>query len=149
MARSPRSIFLSCLSVVLLGTVGLANSAQAGLSESMIALAGPLAEQFGVPAEVVTGLLENGLSLDSVTQLLFVSKDSGSGLDTVSELYGEAGNDIDATAKKLEVAKAEYSPERVKAAISEATSTAQAAATETATQGVNDAIGSALGGWNR
>ncbi len=112
-------------------------------------MAGPLAEQFGVPAELVTGLLENGISLGSVSQLLFVSKESSSGLDTVSELYRETGNDIDATAKKLEVAKAEYSPERVKAAIDDATSTAPAAVTETAIQGVNDAIGSALGGWNR
>jgi hypothetical protein len=112
-------------------------------------LAGPLAEQFGVPASAVTGLLESGISLDSVTQLLFVSKSSGTDLDAVSGLFRESGNDIDDTAEKLDVDAADYSEKRVTAAIDEAKSTAQADATDKATKGVSDALGSALGGLNQ
>jgi hypothetical protein len=149
MAQTQRSALLALFFIVLLGTVGLSRPSQAGLADSAIALAGPLAEQFGVPASLVTGLLESGVSLDSVTQLLLVSKSSGSDLDAVSKLYRETGNDIDDTAKKLDVDAADYSQQRVTAAISDAKSQAQADATEKATKGASDALGSALGGFNR
>jgi hypothetical protein len=146
MTQTPRSALLAILFIVLLGTVGLPRPSQAGLADTTIALAGPLAEQFGVPASAVTGLLESGVSLDSVTQLLLVSKSSGSDLDAVSELYRESGNDIDDTAEKLDVDAADYSQDRVTAAIDEAKSKAQADATEKATEGASDALGSAWGG---
>ena len=146
MAQIQRGALLALLFIVLLGTVGLSRSSQAGIADTVVALAGPLAEQFGVPASAVTGLLESGVSLDSVTQLLFVSKSSGSDLDAVSKLYRESGNDIDDTATKLDVDAADYSQERVTAAIDEAKSQAQADATDKATEGVSDALGSALGG---
>lgn len=149
MVQIPRSALLALLFIVLLGTVGLPRPSQAGIADTAIALAGPLAEQFGVPASAVTGLLKSGISLDSVTQLLFVSKSAGSNLDAVSNLYRETGNDIDDTAEKLDVDAADYSQERVTAAIDEAKSKAQADATEKATKGASDALESALGGLNR
>jgi hypothetical protein len=149
MAHTQRSALLALLFIALLGTLGLPRPSQAGLADTAIALAGPLAEQFGVPASAVTGLLESGISLDSVTQLLFVSKSSGTDLDAVSGLFRESGNDIDDTAEKLDVDAADYSEERVTAAIDEAKSKAQADATDKATKGVSDALGSALGGLNQ
>jgi len=83
----------------------------------------------------VTGLLQSGISLDSVTQLLLVSKSSGSDLAAVNELFQASGNDIDDTAKKLDVDAEDYSQQRVTAAISEAKSDAQADATESVTKG--------------
>jgi hypothetical protein len=149
MAHTQRCALLALLFIALLGTVGLPRPSQAGLADTAIALAGPLAEQFGVPASAVTGLLESGISLDSVTQLLFVSKSSGSDLDTVSKLFRESGKDIDDTAEKLDVDAADYSEKRVTAAIDEAKRTAQADATDKATKGASDALGSALGGLNQ
>ncbi len=149
MVQIQRSALLALLFIVLLGTVGLPRPSEAGLADSAKALAGPLAEQFGVPASAVTGLLESGVSLDSVTQLLFVSKSSGSDLDAVSKLYRESGNDIDDTAKKLDVDAADYSQERVTAAINEAKTKVQADAAEKATKDASDALGSALGGLNQ
>ena len=149
MAQTQRSTIVALFFIVLLGTIGAPHPSQAGLGETAKALAGPLAEQFGVPASAVTGLLESGISLDSVTQLLLVSQSSGSGLDAVSKLYRESGNDIGDTATKLDVDAADYSQERVTAAIDEAKSQAQADATEKATKGASDALDSALGGLNR
>jgi hypothetical protein len=149
MAHIHRSALLALLFIALMGTTGLPRPSQAGLADTALALAGPLAEQFGVPASAVTGLLESGISLDSVTQLLFVSKSSGSDLDAVSKLFRESGNDIDDTAEKLDVDAGDYSEKRVTAAIDEAKSTAQADATDEAAKGVGDALGSALGGLNQ
>jgi hypothetical protein len=149
MAHTQRSALLALLFIALLGTIGRPRPSQAGVADTAIALAGPLAEQFGVPASAVTGLLESGISLDSVTQLLFVSKSSGSDLDTVSKLFRESGNDIDDTAEKLDVNAEDYSEKRVTAAIDEAKSTAQADATDKATKRASDALGSALGGLNQ
>jgi len=149
MVQIKRSALLALFFIVLLGTIGMPRPSQAGIADSAMALAGPLAEQFGVPASAVTGLLESGISLDSVTQLLLVSKSSGSNLDAVSKLYGESGNDIDDTARKLDVDAADYSQDRVTAAIDEAKSQAQADATEKAAKGAGDALDSALGGLKR
>jgi putative salt-induced outer membrane protein YdiY len=125
MVQIQRSALLALLFIVLLGTVGLPGPSQAELAESAMTLVGALSEQFGVPASAVTDLLESGISLDSVTQLLLVSEISGSDLDAVSELYRESGNDIDDTAEKLDVDPADYSQERVAAAINEAESQVQ------------------------
>ena len=146
MAPSPRATLLVLLAIALLGMLGQPRTSHAGTAHAMLPLAAPLAEQFGVPASAVTALLEGGVSLDSVTQLLLVSKSSGSDLDAVSKLFRESGNDIDDTAKKLDVDAEDYSEERVTAAIDEAKSKAQADATDKATKDASDAVGSALGG---
>jgi putative salt-induced outer membrane protein YdiY len=125
MVQLQRSALLALLFIALLGTVGLPRSSQAGLDDSDLALVGPLAEQFEVPADAVTELLESGISLDSVIQLLLISRNSESGLDAVGELYRASGNDIDDTAEQLDVDPADYSQERVAAAIDEAQRQAQ------------------------
>ena len=149
MRTTQRSLLLSLAFIALTATVGLPRPSQAGLAESAMALAGPLAEQFGVPSSAVTALLEGGISLDSVTQLLLVSQSSGSGLDAVSKLYRESGNDIDAAASELDVDAADYSEARVTAALDEAKKQAQADATNEAAKKAGDALGSALGGLDR
>jgi hypothetical protein len=144
--RIDSALFLSA--ALLITTVG-ARDAHAADSTGMMALAAPLAEQFGVPADLVTGLLESGISLDSVTQLLLVSNESEKGLDDVTALYHESGDKIDETAAKLEVAKSEYSAEKVTAAIDEAKAKAQADAAKKAGDAASDAVGSVLGGFNK
>jgi hypothetical protein len=113
-------VTLLCLCALVL--VGLPRTAEAGTSEALLALAGPLAEQFGVPAGPVTSLLESGISLESVTQLLLVNQSSKAGLDNVTKLT---------------------------AAIDEAKASASADATQKATDEANKAIGDALGGFGR
>jgi putative salt-induced outer membrane protein YdiY len=137
MAQIQRNAFLALLFFVLLGMAGLPRPSQAELADSAMTLGGPLAEQFGVPADAVTGLLESGISLDVATQLLLVSESSGVDLDAVSELYRESGNDIEDTAAKLNVDPADYSEERVAAAINEAKNPPQ---TETVELGNGDKV---------
>ena len=137
------------LLVAVLFTSIETREAHAAEPTGMLALAGPLAEQFGVPAEIVTGLLENGISLDSVTQLLLVSQSSKKGLDEVATLYTETGNEIEKTAAKLDVAASEYSAEKVTAAIDEAKAKAQADASKKAGETASDAVDSVLGGFNK
>ena len=143
MIQRNRNALIALVFAVLLGTSGFARTSDAGLTELGTALAGPLAEQFGVPAASVTSLLESGISVDSVTQLLFVSESSGSDLDAVTDIYKETGNDITDTANKLKVDPSEYSTERVTAAINAAKEKAQADASEKAAKGASEAIGSA------
>ena len=100
-------------------------------------------------ASGVTSLLESGISVESVTQLLLVNQSSKAGLDKVTELYSDSGNDITKTAEELDVATSAYSKEKVTAAIDEAKSSASADATQTATDEANKAIGDALGGLRR
>jgi hypothetical protein len=140
-------VTLLCLCALVL--VGLPRTAEAGTSEALLALAGPLAEQFGVPAGPVTSLLESGISLESVTQLLLVNQSSKAGLDNVTKLYRDSGNDITKTAETLDVASSAYSKEKVTAAIDEAKASASADATQKATDEANKAIGDALGGFGR
>jgi hypothetical protein len=144
-----RFVSLPLAIFVLLAATGLPRPVQAGVSSTVLALAEPLAEQFGVPASAVTGLLESGVSLDSVTQLLLVAKSSDSKLDDVTKLYREQGDDITKTAEKLDVDPKDYSQEKVTAAIDEAKLSAKADATEKATGEANKALGSALGGLTR
>ena len=149
MIRPHRIATALLLSAALLITTVGARDAHAADSTGMMALVAPLAEQFGVPADLVTGLLESGISLDSVTQLLLVSKESEKGLDDVTDLYHESGDKIDETAAKLEVAKSEYSAEKVTAAIDEAKDKAQTDAAKEAGDAASDAVGSVLGGFNK
>jgi hypothetical protein len=149
MIRPHRIATALLLSAALLITTVGARDAHAADSTGMMALVPPLAEQFGVPADLVTGLLESGISLDSVTQLLLVSKESEKGLDDVTDIYHESGNKIDETAAKLEVAKSEYSADKVTAAIDEAKAKAQADAADKAGDAASDAVGSVLGGFNK
>lgn len=160
MSKTLRVVTNLILFLALLVAVAAPPSARAGVSEAVLALAPPLAEQFGVPASSVTSLLEGGVSLDSVTQLLLVSQSSEKDLDDVTSVYDENGREIDKTASRLDVAAADYSPENVSAAIKEAKDKAQSdavakaesstnEATDKAADAANDAVGSALDGFKR
>jgi hypothetical protein len=148
MSAIRRSTLPICCAL-LLGLVAVARPADAAVSETVLALAGPLAEQFGVPSSAVTGLLGQGVSLESVTQLLLVAQDSGKGLDAVTSLFRESGDDIGKTAEQLDVADSTYSDDAVSAAIGRAQQKLQADATDSAKDEATKALGSALGGLAR
>jgi hypothetical protein len=111
-----------------------------------MALAAPLAEQFGVPAEAVTSLLENGVGLESATQLLLVSQSSDKSLGDVSQLYKASGSDIGKTAEQLEVPESAYSDDIVTSTIDKAKEKLQADATDDAKEEAGKALDSILGG---
>ena len=116
-------------------TVSLAPRADA-LPEAMTVVAKSLAEHYGVPGDSVTALLEKGMSMESVTQLLLVKESSGQPFDKITDLYSEQGNSIQKTADELDVAADKYSAKNVQAAIDKAradtaTSAANKAAEET------------------
>ena len=154
--HSLRSIVPTLAGALLLTGLSGAAPATAAVSETVLALAAPLAQQFGVPQSAVSTLLEKGISLESVTELLLVSQSAEKGLDEVTKRYEALGNDIGATAKELDVAASAYSKEAVSAAIDDAKESLQAEATQKATDQVdkaaddaNKAIGNALGGFRR
>ena len=126
-----------------------ARPAEAGVSETVLALAGPLAEQFGVPASAVTTLLEGGVSLESVTQLLLVSQSAETGLDEVTSAYRKYEGDITKTANDYKVAASAYSMENVNSAIDDAKQQLTADATKKVTEGTTKALDDALGGFRR
>ena len=118
---------------------------QAAVPQSVLALAGPLAEQFGVSGSAVTSLLEKGISLDSVTQLLLVKQSAGKSLDQVTDLYRKQGNDVRKTADELGVAAEKYSPDKVEAAIDGAKAQVAKSATDKAADSAGKAVGSLFG----
>lgn len=143
--------FLPCkpaASFLLAIALGL-GPANAGIDQAGLALAGPLAEQFGVPAGAVTQLLEGGVSLESVTQLLLVSQSSGKSLGDVNGLYQKSGSDIGKTAEQLEVPASAYSDDAVTAALDQAKAKLQADAAEDATEEAGKALDSVIGGFQR
>lgn len=146
LSNAPLIVATTVLCTVLFGSLSFPRAADAGLTQAAIQLAAPLAEQFGVPSSAVTALLDKGLSLDSVTQLLLVSQSSKQKLDDVTRLYDQAGQDITKTADQLKVAASDYSPDKVSAAIDQAKAKAQADAANQANDAANRAVGSALGG---
>jgi hypothetical protein len=149
MSHRLRAASLAFLLAIPLGTALSPRPAEAGVSASVLALAAPLASQFGVPASAVTSLLESGISLESATQLLLVSQSSKAKLDDVTGLYRSSGNDIAKTAEKLDVDPSAYSQEKVTAAIDQAKSSAAADAKQKAADEANKAMGDALGGLKR
>ena len=118
--------------------------AQAEISPALMKLAVPLAEQFGLPGSAVSNLLDQGISLESVTQLLLISEDSKQGLDDVTKLYRDSENDVTKTAEELNVAASTYSKENAQAAIDKAKAKAEDDARKAANDGVNNAFDSAL-----
>jgi hypothetical protein len=71
------------------------------------------------------------------------------GLDDVTNLYRQSGNEIEKTGAKLDVAASEYSAEKVTAAIDEAKAKAQADASKKAGEAASGAVDSVLGGFNK
>jgi hypothetical protein len=147
--RSPY-VALSLSLVLSLVVLATPRVSEAAIPESVLALAGPLAEQFGVPGSAVTSLLQKGISLDNVTQLLLVAQGAGKSFDQVTDLFRDKGNDVKQVADDLGVAADKYSPDKVKAAIdlakSDAADAAQEAATAAAKKQAADSAGKAVGG---
>lgn len=111
-----------------------------------MAIAAPLAEHYGVSAGAVTNLLENGLSLEGVTQLLLVKESSGKSFDQVTETFQAQGEDITKTADQLGVAADKYSAANVNSAIDRAKASIVDDAAKSAADTTNKAIDSVLDG---
>ncbi len=126
-------------------TVSLAPRAEA-LPEAMTVVAKSLAEHYGVPGDSVTALLGNGMSMESVTQLLLVKESSGQSFDKVTDLYSEQGNSIQKTADELDVEAEKYSAENVQAAIDKAKADVATSASNKAAEETGKAVNSLMGG---
>lgn len=139
------SLFLAT-SLLVFAAPGVA---QAAVPDAILAVAGPLAEHYGVSGGAVTNLLEKGVSLEGVTQLLLVKEESGKSFDQVTDAYRKQGDDILKTADQLGVAAGKYSEKNVKAAIDRAKADATEKASEQAAESAGKAVDSLLGGMNR
>ncbi len=136
---------LALISMFALFVASLAPRAEA-LPEAMTVVAKSLAEHYGVPGDSGTALLGNGMSLESVTQLLLVKESSGQPFDKVTDLYSEQGNSIQKTADELDVAAEKYSAKNVQAAIDKAKADTATSASNKAAEETGKAVNSLLGG---
>jgi hypothetical protein len=125
--------------------VSLAPRAEA-LPEAVTIVANSLAEHYGVPGDSVTTLLDKGMSMESMTQLLLVKESSGQSFDDVTDLYAEQGNSVEKTADKLDVAADTYSAANVQAAIEKAKTDAATSASNKAADEAGKAVNSLMGG---
>jgi hypothetical protein len=130
---------------VLSVAVFLAPRAEA-VPEAMTVVAKSLAQHYGVPGDSATALLDNGISMESLTQLLLVKESSGQPFDKVTDLYTEQGDSIQKTADKLKVGADTYSAENVQAAIDKAKADAATTASNKAAEETGKAVNSLLGG---
>jgi hypothetical protein len=142
---SPRFQTFALVLPVILSALALSapRLAQAAVPDSVIALAGPLAEQYGVSGSAVTSLLKSGINLDTVTQLLLVKQAAGKSLDQVTDLYREGGDDVRKAADQLGVAASSYSPDKVNASLDRA----KKEAADVAAKKAADSAGKAIGGF--
>lgn len=132
------------VSLCALASASAPSVARAAVSETILALAGPLAQSFGVSSEAVTGLLQKGLSLETVTQLLLVKQSSGKSLDAVTKTYHETGDSVQKAANQLGVSPDVYSSKNVNASIERAKSQAAASASQKASENAAEATGKAV-----
>lgn len=146
MLTRSRRISFSVLAAILICSIGSARGAQAEAAQGMMALAAPLAEQFGVPTGSLTALMESNVSLESVTQLLLISQSSKKDFGAVTEVFNNSSQSVGQTAGQLKVEASEYSKEKVTGTIDTAKAKLEADTREAAADGANKAIGSALGG---
>ncbi len=133
------SIFALCV------TLSLAPRAEA-LPEAMTVVATSLAEHYGVPGGSVTALLDNGMSMETVTQLLLVKESSGQPFDKVTDLFSAQGNSIKKAAAELNVAAEKYSAKNVQAAIDKAKADIANSASNKAAEETGKAMKSLMGG---
>ena len=141
-----RKISFTVLVAVLLISTGCASTTGGTAPQGMMALAAPLAQQFGVPVGPITSLMDSGVSLESVTQLLLISQSSNKSLDDVSSVFNNSKQSVEQTAGQLKVAAADYSADKVSSAIDSAKAKLEADTRKAAADGTNKAIDSALGG---
>ena len=111
-ARRRFAALATGLALVLTPVVG-----SAGLMETAVDLAAPLAEKFGVPADLVKGLLDGGFDLDTVVQSLLIDQaaDSAGFGDIADQLKG--GTDIADIASGLGVDSSVFSDDKVDSVI--------------------------------
>jgi hypothetical protein len=140
MSISLRLVTLSLSLPIAFAVLSAPRGSEAALPESVMAIAAPLAEHYGVSGSAVTSLLENGLSLEGVTQLLLMKESSGKSFGEVTQAFQAQGEDIKKTASQLGVAADKYSAANVSAAIERA----KADAAEEATQKTGDATRKAV-----
>ena len=145
---TPRTHLALVPALALFATIALTPRAEA-LPEAVTIVAKSLATHYGVSDQSVTALLEKGMSMETVTQLLLVKESSGQSLEKVTDLYGETGNSIQKTADQLNVAASAYSKENVQAAMDKAKADASAAASNRAAEETTKAVDSVLGGFGR
>ena len=147
MFRKPL-LALGALLMILAVSVSVSTprEAEAGVTDTLTALAGPLAEQFGLPGSAVQALFDKGISLESATQLLLISQSSKTALADVSKLYDDSNKNVTQTAEKLKVETSAYSADKVQAAIDSAKADA-AASQKKAAEDASKAAGSAVGGF--
>ena len=146
MTRRIRLAAFSTLALVV--GVALAPRAEA-VPETILVIAGPLAEHYGVSGPAVTNLLEQGVSLEGVTPLLLVKESAGREFNEVTAAYEKSGQDIRKTAEQFDVAAETYSAENVDAAIARAKSDAAQSASDKAAEETGKAVDSLLGGFGK
>ena len=145
MLITARKISFTVLAAVLLVSTGCASTTGGEAPQGMMALAAPLAQQFGVPVGPITSLLDSGVSLESVTQLLLISQSSNKGLDEVTSVFNSSKQNVDKTAAQLKVAASDYSADKVSSAIDSAKAKLEADTRKAAADGANKAVDSVLG----
>lgn len=108
--------------------------ASAGLMDSAVQMAKPLAEKFGVPVDMVSGLLDGGFDLQTVTQALLVDQAADSvGLGEIKDQLS-GGSSIDQIASGLGVDPSVYAKDKVDGVLSGLTGGASDAASDAAGQ---------------
>ena len=125
MIRTGRSLLvLALLTTAVATAVGPGSSRAAGWGDVAktvgMDLAAPLAANFGVPVAAVTALFQGGLTTEGVVQALLISQTSKTSVGKVGSHLESTGNDINATAKALNVAPPAYSEDKVAAVLSDA-----------------------------
>ena len=139
----------SMIVLVALLTLSVANGlvaqrAEAGVTDTLKALAPPLAAQFGVPSNAVQTLFDKGIGLETTTELLLVSQAASKSIGDVTKLFESSKRSVDATAQQLNVAKDAYSADKVQAAIDKAKADAQKQAADEASKAAGSAVGGLL-----
>ena len=149
MPRKSLIVLVAMIFCLTLST-SIPRNADAGMGSTLAALAAPLADQFGLPGSAVQSLFDQGISLESATQLLLISQSAKSSLDSVTKLFQDKGKDVTKTAQALKVDAADYSDDKVQLAIEKAKAEAaeQVEVVDDAAKAAEDA-GKALGGFKR
>jgi len=147
MTSRPRPLPSLALSLALASVLaGQAAAQDAPLTEAVKVVAHSLATHYNVPTDSVDAMLTEGVSMETVTQLMLVKQSSGQSWEHVTDTWESQGDSIDAAAEKLNVAKEKYSAENVQAAIDKAKADTAASASNEAADAASKAVGSMLGG---
>jgi hypothetical protein len=127
MRRIGKSVFMFLLVAGLFISPMAAGQAGAGWGQAAktvgMDLVAPLAQHFGVPVAPVQALLGSGLTLEGAVQALLVAQASKKPVDEVGSMLESNDNDMDATAKALDVEPSVYADDKVAGVIEEVSGT--------------------------